>query len=141
LSASADDFITILRESLSPLVHAERTVYADFKSSRGFTTRPGQSSVTVQFYNLPESRVRQRRGGGAEAENNRAMFWIHGFDEDSATPVAKVKVEHSVNSIGRPDHWAPKRKGKSGSPDKIATYVAEYINEIAEQFEPNLTHE
>ena len=141
MSASTNDFITILQESLSQLVHAERTVYANFKSSRGFTTRPGQSSVAVQFYNLPESRVRQRRGGGAEAENNRMMFWIHGFDEDSQIPVAKVKVEQSVNGIESPGRRAPNMRSKSGSPDKIAAYVAEYINEIAEQFEPNYTHE
>ena len=36
--------------------------------------------------------------------------------------------------------WAPKMRGKSGSPDKIAAYVADYINQIAEQFEPNFTH-
>jgi len=141
MSASADDFITILRESLSQLVHAERTVNASFKSSRGFTTRPGQSSIAVQFYNLPTPRVQERRGGGAEAENNRMMFWVHGFDEDSSTPVAKVKVEQSVSSIGQSGRWAPKMRSKSGSPDKIAAYVADYVNGIAEQFEPNYTHD
>jgi len=141
MSASADDFITILTEELSPLVHAGRTVNASFKSSRGFTTRPNESSVAIQFYNLPRPRVEQRRGGGAEAENNRMMFWVHGFNEESSTPAAKVKVEQSVNNIGQMGRWAPKMRSRSGSPDKIAAYVADYVNQVAEQFEPNFTHD
>ena len=141
MSASADEFITLVRDNLSPLVHAERTVNADFKSSRGYSTRSGQSSVAIHFYNLPTARVKEKRGGGAEAENNRMMFWIHGFEADSSTPVAKVKAELSVNGIGRPGNWAPSMRAKTAAPEKVALYVADFINEIAEAFAPNFTHE
>jgi hypothetical protein len=76
---NAHDFTAALDRNLSPLVHNERTLIARFSSSRGFTSRPFQSSVYINFINLPEERHRQKRGGGAESENNRMMFAIHGF--------------------------------------------------------------
>jgi hypothetical protein len=142
VSYSADDFVSILTDGLSPLVQGgERHVRIDFKSSRGFTSRPGASMIAINFFNLPTARVKERRGGGAEAENNRMLFMVNGFDEDSATPVAKVKLEQSVSSIGHHGNWAPKMRAKSGSPDKVAIYLANYINEIASMFPPNFTHE
>ena len=144
---NANDFMKLLDSSLSALVDGERTVIARFSSSRGFTDRPHQSGVFVSFYNLPEARIKEGRGGGAEAENNRMLFVIRGFDEDAASPVASVKIAQSINSLGRPGdrrHYASGMKNlraKTGSPDKIAMYLAKYINEVAEAVPPNYTHD
>ena len=100
---SATEFLSILNSSLSPLVDRERTVTASFRSSKGFTNRPGHSSIAINFINLPPNRVKERRGGGAEAENNRMMFYVTGFDEGQDDPVEKVKVVLSVNSISGAD--------------------------------------
>jgi hypothetical protein len=141
MELNAHDFTTLLREKLSPLVDNERTVYAGFVSAKGFTTRPNQSSIHVKFYNLPEARLKERRGGGAEAENNRVLLHVHGFCDDMNAPVAKVKVELLVNNIGSRDNYAPALRAKTASPDRVAEYIADYINEIAQKYEPNFTHD
>lgn len=86
---NATEFTQALESELSPLVRDQRTVTARFRSSRGFTSRPHQSLMFVNFYNLPEARHHEKRGGGAESENNRMMFMISGFDE-----VNKVAAEN-----------------------------------------------
>ena len=134
---NANEFLEILNSSLSPLVDRERTVIADFKSSKGFTDRPGSSNVYVNFINLPQERHRQRRGGGAESENNRMLFWISGFNEDSSDPVDRIKIEQSVNNIS----GSKNMRAKTASPDKIALYLARYLIETAGSVAPNLTHE
>ena len=134
---NANEFLDLLNANLSPLVDGERTVIAAFKSSKGFTNRPGSSNIAVNFINLPRERHQQRRGGGAESENNRMLFWISGFNEDPSDPVDKIKIEQSVNSI----RGARNLRAKTASPDKIAIYLAKYINEIAESVPPNLTHD
>ena len=135
---SANEFLQQLRLNLSPLVH-ERALLADY--SRGFSPGPGRGSVAINFINLPLNRHQQRRGGGAESENNRQLFMVWGFDADPDSPVEKIKVEQSTNGIGSSSEWAPKMRSKTASPDKIAAYLANYINEIASQFPPKLTHE
>jgi len=138
MNFSANDFIELLDSSLSALVDRERTVLARFSSSKGFTDRPRQSSVFVNFINLPQARHEERRGGGAESENNRMMFMIHGFDEDAASPVASVKITQSINSLGRD---VKNLRAKTGDPDKIAMHLARYLNEVAEAVPPNYTHD
>ena len=134
---SATDFLEILDSTLSPLVDKERMVIGRFKSSKGFTNRPGSSNMAVDFINLSQARHKERRGGGAESENNRMLFWISGFNEDPSDPVDKIKIEQSVNSI----RGTRNLRAKTASPDKIAIYLAKYINEIAESVPPNLTHD
>jgi hypothetical protein len=133
----ATEFLDILNSNLSPLVDRERTVIATFKSSKDFTALPGRSSIAVNFINLPQERHKERRGGGAESENNRMLFWISGFNEDPSDPVDRIKIEQSVNSI----RGSRNMRAKTASPDKIALYLAKYINEIAESVPPNLTHD
>ena len=131
------EFTAALDRNLSPLVHNERTLIARFSTSRGFTSRPQESTIFVNFINLPEERHRQKRGGGAESENNRMLFSIHGFGEEESAPVDKVKLEHTVNNfLGRPS-----LRGKTGSPEVIAAYLARYINDVAETVPPNFTHD
>ena len=134
---SASEFLEILGSSLSPLVDRERMVIGRFKSSKGFTNRPGSSNMAVDFINLSQARHKERRGGGAESENNRMMFWISGFNEDPSDPVDKIRIKQSVNGV----QGSKSMRTKTASPDKIAIYLAKYINETAESVPPNLTHE
>lgn len=132
-----NEFAQTLKDHLSPLVRDDRVVIVRFSSSKGFTARPLQSQVFINFINLPEARYRQKRGGGAENENNRMMFAISGFDTEESAPVAKVKIEHSVSSF--PREYSLRRK--TASPEKIAVYLADFVNKVAAENEPNLTHE
>ena len=133
----ATEFLDILNSNLSPLVDRKRTVIATFKSSKGFTILPDRSNIAVNFINLPQERHKERRGGGAESENNRMLFWISGFNENPSDPVDRIKIEQSVNSI----RGSRNMRAKTASPDKIALYLARYINETAGSVPPNLTHE
>ncbi len=96
----------------------------------------GYHSVFIHYYNL--SHGIGRAGGGAEFENNRVMIIVKGFgkEEDDLPPTGKVKFEVSV--------WALDRKlsprGKSGTPEKIAEYVASVLNKISKEIPPHYTH-
>ena len=136
---SATDFIRILNDSPNDMVVNDRTVIVTF--SKGFVPGPGRGSLTINFINLPEERHRQRRGGGAESENNRQLFMVWGFDETPESPVSQVKIEQSINGIEASGTYAPKMRAKSGSPDKVAVYLAKYLNDVADKFPPNFTHE
>ena len=134
---NATDFTRALESELSPLVRDQRIVAARFKSSRGFTSLRHQSLMFVNFYNLPEARHREKRGGGAESENNRMMFMVSRFDEDESAPVEKLRVELSNSIFGR----AYKLRAKTASPEKVASYLASFINKVAAENEPSYTHE
>lgn len=138
MDMTADDFTIVLRERLSLLVHEDRSIFADFNPGLVQGKRRGHVSVT--FVNLPTSRVRERRGGGAETENNRALYFVSGFNSPPFTsePVEKVTVEQLVDNVGG---HAEKLRKKTASPDKIASYLAQHINGLAAGHEPRLTHE
>jgi hypothetical protein len=138
---SATDFIRILNDSLNDMVVNDRTVIVTF--SKGFVPGPGRGSLIINFINLPEERHRQRRGNGAESENNRQLFMVWGFDETPESPVSKVKIEQSINGLNMSSSgsFVQKMRTKSGSPDKVASYLAKYINDVADKFPPYYTHE
>lgn len=136
---SAISFLEELNLCLSPLVQNERTIHAKFDPPFSGTSSGG--IIFVNYYNLPEARYKQRRGGGAEAENNRMSFSITGWGKAEHEPVEKVKVEHRVGSIVPWGHPLRSMRAKTGAPNKIAIYLASYINQIAEMFPPRLTHE
>lgn len=93
--------------------------------------------VYVNFINLPEGVG--KAGGGAEAENNRASFWVRGFGVHGApSATGKVKVE-MANSVFRSKGIAPMR-AKTASPSVIAKYLADYINKIVAEVPPHFTH-
>ena len=130
---NAHDFTAALDQNLSPLVRNERTLVARFSSMH----RAFQSMIFVNFINLPEERHRQKRGGGAESENNRMLFTVEGFGEHEEDPSApKLKVEQSVHGLFE----FRRMRTKTASPEKIAEYLAGYINEVAETIPPNFTH-
>lgn len=94
----------------------------------------------INFINLPKG---EGGHGGAEAENNRQMYHIQGFDrKDSDKPVAKLKIELAVNHLGGygPDRGKSNLRGKTGAPAKIAEYLAAHINKMVKEFEPKRTH-
>ena len=132
---SADDFVALLR-SLAP---SDRQTTARFQPSiAGLPVSRG--SVYVNFVNLPPGGG--HGGGGAEAENNRASFWVEGFAHDPAVPAAKVKVDQSVNTFHRAWQGAPAVpfRAKSGSPDAVARYLADYLKKIVAAVPPRFTH-
>jgi hypothetical protein len=118
---NATQFLNLLNNSLWPLVDKERTLIASYSS--GFSPGPGRGSITINFINLPHARHKERRGGGAESENNRQLFMVWGFNENPESPVEKIKLEQSSNGIGYQGLWAPKLRSKTGSPDKVATML------------------
>lgn len=129
---NANDFIEQLELALAS-VRSERTVLTRFEP--GFVG--GHGSVFVTFVNLPFARFKERRGGGAESENNRVLFSIQGFS-DSSTPAAKITIETLVNNVTPREQRLRK---KTASPAKVAEYLASYIGEVARNFPPNFTHE
>lgn len=93
--------------------------------------------AAVNFINLPHGVG--GAGGGAEAENNRQLFWIEGFGKEtprSPAPTGKISLKQSINNLGR-EHSL---RGKTGTPAQVAKYLADYLNKIAREVEPNFTH-
>src|SRR5438093_11858999 len=88
---SATEFIDVF-SSMHP---SDRQTSVRFQPSIG--GKRGGGRVYVNFINLPPGTTRD----GAEAENNRASFWIEGFDYDPNVSVSKVKVEQSNNVFHR----------------------------------------
>jgi hypothetical protein len=139
MTMTLHEFLADLKSKLSPLVTDDRYVLADRTSSLGYEGK-GRGAAQVTFINLPYERVRERRGGGAESENNRMLFMVHGFNSGPSGDegVDRVQVEQLVNNVfPRSENM----RRKTASPDKIASYVAEYVNRAAAAHEPRLTHE
>jgi hypothetical protein len=70
------------------------------------------------------------------------LFMVRGFNSGPASEfeegVDRVQVEQLVDNVcGREDRL----RKKTASPDRIASYVAEYVNRAAAAHEPRLTHE
>ena len=94
--------------------------------------------IYVTLINLPEGIG--GAGGGAEAENNRLSLSVWGFDkkdEHAAPPTGKVKVELSVNALGRDK---VKFRGRTDTPEKIVKYIADFLSKVVKDVEPNYTH-
>jgi hypothetical protein len=102
-----------------------------------------EESVYVDFANLPKGIG--SAGGGAEAENNRASFWVRGFGPASASEAAKVKAEQSNSSLYK-GAGAPSRetrvtmRAKTGTPEQVAKSLADFLNGVVKDVEPRFTH-
>ena len=104
---------------------------------RNFHGLGGYDAVSVNFINLPQGVG--RAGGGAEAENNRMMFWVEGFDkadEHAPPPSGKVKVEQRVSALPR----QYRLRAKTGMPAQVAKYLADFLNRVVKEVEPHYTH-
>lgn len=143
MDLTADQFMHLLGEKLSPLVRDERTTIVDYHTSMSPVVGRKSAYVSVTFINLPTSRVKERRGGGAESENNRMLFFVEGFNGPPFTSesVGKVTVEQLVNNVVPRGDASSKLRKKTSSPDKVASYLAGYINQVASDHPPNYTHE
>ena len=80
----------------------------------------GQSDMmSINFVNLPPGVG--SAGGGAEAENNRALFFVDGWDkkdENAPAPTGKVKVEMSISLYAGHGEKQPKKfRAKTGTPE------------------------
>lgn len=115
-----------LRRNGSP----EENFIADLRSRLDIGDRfvnmrvPYPGSVHLQFYNVPTTH--QGRSHGADQENNRIMLTFSGLNG----PKAKVEATVLGPSFGGPD-W--RLRAKSGTPDKIAEYAAEFLNRAAQK--------
>jgi len=129
----AEDFEALLRS------HTElddRQLMVRAKHGLGGPSR-AYESVYVNFINLPKGSG--HGGGGAEAENNRMSFWIHGFhgsDPHAPPPRGVVKVEMSNSALPR----AYKLRAKTGSPAVVAKYLATFLNKVVQEVPPKFTH-
>lgn len=95
---------------------------------------PGKEyEIYVNYINLPKGVG--SAGGGAEAENNRASFWIRGFKADDV-PVSKLRVEMSNSVFPR----TLKMRTKTASQGAIAKYLTEFLGKIAREVPPKFTH-
>ena len=132
---NANDFIALLNYQLSSLARDGRTVLVGHLA--GFVPGPRNGSVKVVLYNLPFKRHKENRGGGAESMNNRMLFMVDRFNSDPLVTADTVVVEQLVCDV---NGARPLRK-KTASPEKVAAYLAKFINQVVETFPPNLTHE
>ncbi len=101
-------------------------------------------TVFINLINLPEGMG--SAGGGAERENNRILFSVDGFSanlDDPQPPTEKVKMQVLILSV-TDDHAERtelrKFRGKTATPEKIAKYLADFINKVVEEISPRFTH-
>ena len=138
-SYNAHEFLQELRREFGRATLADKPAFVSF--SAGLAPGPGRGYIKVNFYNLPEYIFQKRRGGGAEAENNRMTFMITGFGETEHAMTDKLTIEQLVNNIGGQTVRAPKMRKKTDEPIKISYYLSNYLHKVATEFRPNLTHE
>lgn len=95
--------------------------------------RSGQ--VFVQLYNVPQSENK-----GPNADNNRFMWVIEGFDRKNPDVKAvKVKLEERLNGAPFADRAKYKLRGMSGTPEKVADTLARHIHKVVAEVEPKLS--
>jgi hypothetical protein len=100
----------------------------------------GAGAVSVSYVNLPEGVG--GAGGGAEAMNNRAIYWIKGFagyrrgHYDKPIGAGSVRLEEGVTSFT----LGYRLRGKTGKPDAVARYLGAHLNRVAREVPPRFTH-
>lgn len=102
--------------------------------------RSGQGTVFITLINLP--RGVGGAGGGAEAENNRLTLVVRGFNRE---PGSKVQVETAVSNLYKGGGFPSREnrvsvRGRTGTEQAIARYVAESLSRITREVPPNFTH-
>ena len=99
------------------------------------------SQVFVDFVNLPVERVREKRGGGAEASNNRFLAVVDGFARQlgEPPPAGKVKAKTRISLYGAPPALS-KFRAKTGTPEAVAKYVAAHISKMTAEVPSQFTH-
>jgi hypothetical protein len=110
-------------------------VLADYKGDRHVHVSGGplgrHNSLFINFINLPAG------AGRAEAENNRQMFHVEGFDAkdpEAASPTGKVKIEMLMNAL--PSTY--KLRTKTGTPEQICEYLVDFIEKVGKEVAPKV---
>jgi hypothetical protein len=117
-------FIARLRDQTGPV---RGTIAA------GPPSKTGQ--LFVNFYNIPRrSEPRDR----AELENNRMMFTVAGFGDrpNAQPPSGKIKIEQTLSALPR----EYRLRAKSGTPEQIVEYLADFLNKVSAHVPPKYTH-
>lgn len=135
---SAQGFIDMVRSQLQV---GDRQVSIRITPSWGPVKN---EDVLIDFINLPAGVG--SAGGGAEGENNRAMFMVRGFGPAGAAPATgKVKVEQLKSNLYS-GSGAPSRetrvtmRAKTAAPPAMAKYIADFLNKVVREVAPNFTH-
>jgi len=86
------------------------------------------NNVIITFINIPGG------GGGAQAMNNRYQITVDGFGAgpDDPPPKGKVKAKELTGAYFAQQQGLKKMRAKTGTPDKVAKYVADYISALAD---------
>jgi hypothetical protein len=132
---TSDEFIEAVRSRLDI---GDRQIR--FDNVNRYMTPNRYDTIFIHYFNLPEGIG--DAGGGAERENNRLMLAVNGFGRGQSEPApGKVKVSTSVCHLGDP-HESRKLalRGKTASPEKMVEYVVNYLNKVARDVPPRLTH-
>lgn len=125
---TAAEFVELLEKKIDP---KDRILKIE-GDERG-SMRSGQ--VFVHLYNVPKSENK-----GTNASNNRWVWVIEGFDrKDPNIKAVKVKLEQGA-SEGAPfeDRAKWKLRGKSGTPQQVAEYLAKFVHKVVSEVEPRL---
>jgi hypothetical protein len=96
----------------------------------------GSGQLFVNFYNIP--RARQGERDRAELENNRMLFTVSGFGKgpNEPPPSGTVKVEQTASALPR----EYRLRAKTGTPQQIAHYLADFIMRVNANVPPKYTH-
>lgn len=122
------EFVELLRKKIDP---KDRVLKIEGDGTGSM--RSGQ--VFVQLYNIPKSENK-----GTNADNNRWMWVIEGFDRKNPDVKAvKVKVEESINGAPFSERSKWKLRAKSATPEQIADYLSKHIHKVIAEVEPKLS--
>jgi hypothetical protein len=88
------------------------------------------NTVIITFVNI---KGQPGSWGGAQEMNNRYQITVEGFGagEDDPAPRGKVKAQELSGAYFAKQQGVGKMRAKTGAPDKIAKYVADYISKLA----------
>lgn len=115
--------------ALSSAQFVERLQKTEFKTARwSIRTRTLGTSDTifVNFINAPMG------VGGADAENNRMMFSINGFNVNTDEPVERLRCELVVSV------YRPKFRTRTSKAEKLVEDIQEFCLKIENDFPPSL---
>ena len=119
-SVSPTDFINELKKHIDVGDH-QVTCSSSIGTSADYSRR---YYVAVHYINLP-------KGSSSDPEKNLMQFWIGDFgkEEGDPSPTGKVKIEQLHSTLPR----EYKLRAKTGSPDVIAKYLADFLNDLSKK--------
>jgi hypothetical protein len=90
-------------------------------------------TIFINFYNVPGGEG--KAGGGAEAENNRVMIAVSGFDKkDLDKQVARITVDLRISFFPKARGF----RGRTTRPEVGAEFIISFLEGVANEFEPKL---